>query len=208
MKKYILIIVTLFIVGCNANKQIQLTQMNDNKIELLFSDYGNGISQVAFFIKKKVKLKNPYFGTAKMKIYYFLDGKQISDTYAYPMEYWKDGHLYRVGSGKGENLHEIELSPLREKEIIYEIFSSIEPFEFTGKYKSLEQYIPLAKHPIYKNEWTGKKEEDKGAFIYEESFSEFKRKNPELAESLIKGDTIELEVLSPIEAKYRYDAQW
>ena len=77
-----------------------------------------------------------------------------------------------------------------------------------GIYKSLEQYIPLAKHPIKKRDLTGETYEDTIVLVYNESFSEFKRKNPELVETLTKGDTIELEVLSPEKAKYRYNAGW
>ena len=207
MKKYILIIVALFIMGCNTNKQIQLTQLNDNKIEFFFTKYSN--QGVSFYLKKKIILKNPYFYPAKMKMYYFLEGKQIDNAYAYPMEYWKNGKLYRVGSGEGQNLYEIKLWPLREKKIIYEtaVFS-IDSISFTGMYKNLEEYISLAKHPLEENEETGEMYENKRVLIYEESFSEFKKKNPELAEFLTKGDTIELEVLSPVKAKYRYDAQW
>ena len=205
MKKYILIIVTLFIVSCNTNKKIQLTQLNDKKVEIFFYDYGD-TQKCSIYLRKKVRLKNPYFWFVKMKIHYIVDGKLIDDIYAYPMEYWKDGHLYKVGTG--ENLYKIEVQPLSERGIIYKRFIPIEPFGFKGIYKSLEQYIPLAKHPLEENGETGEKYENKRVLIYEEPFSEFKRKNPELAESLIKGDTIELEVLSPIKAKYRYDAEW
>ena len=194
------------IIGCNTGKKVQLVELKNNTIEINFIKYSD--MKVSFYMSKKVKLKNPYFWFAKMKMHYFVNGEQLDDTDAYPMEYWKDGHLYKVGSGKGENLYEINLWPLREKEIIFQIYSSIEPFELKGIYKSLEQYIPLAKHPLEENGLTGEKYENKRVLRYEESFSDFKRKNPELAEFLTKGDTIELEVLSPIKAKYRYDAQW
>ena len=193
----------LFIViGCNANKQIQLTH-SDKEVELFFSDYGKGIKQVSISLKRKVVFKNPYFWFAKVKLNYFVDGEQIDDILFLPMQYNEKGEWYIIGD-KGE----IKISPLGKREAIYEVRNPVYDLKFTGIYKNLEQYISLSKHPIYKNKWTGKMEEDRGAFIYEESFSEFKLKNPELAEFLTKGDTIELEVLSPIKAKYRYDAQW
>ena len=194
------------IIGCNTGKKVQLVELKNNTIEINFIKYSD--MKVSFYMSKKVKLKNPYFWFAKMKMHYFVDGEQIDDVYAYPMEYWKDGKLYRVGSGKGENLYEIKLWPLREKEIIFQIYSSVQPFEFKGIYKSLEQYIPVAKHPLEENWETGEKYEDTTVLIYEEPFSEFKKKNPALADSLTKNSSFELEVLSPIKAKYRYDAQW
>ena len=197
----------LFIViGCNTGKKVQLVELKNNTIEINFIKYSD--MKVSFYMNKKVKLKNPYFWFAKVKLNYFVDGEQIDDKYAFSLDYGKDGKLYFVGSDKGEVWGEIKLRPLSKREIIYERYIPIEPFEFKGIYKSLEQYIPLAKHPLEENGLTGEKYENKRVLRYEESFSEFKRKNPELAESLIKGDTIELEVLSPIKAKYRYDAKW
>ena len=194
------------IIGCNTGKKVQLVELKNNTIEINFIKYSD--MKVSFYMSKKVKLKNPYFWFAKMKMHYFVDGEQIDDKYAFSLNYGKDGKLYFVGSDKGEVWGEIKLRPLSKREIIYERYIPIEPFEFKGIYKSLEQYIPLAKHPLEENGLTGEKYENKRVLRYEESFSDFKRKNPELAESLIKGDTIELEVLSPIKAKYRYDAQW
>ena len=155
-----------------------------------------------------MKLKNPYFSTAKVKLNYFVQGEQIDETDAYALDYDRYGALSFIGSDKGEVWGEIKISPLGEREIIYERYIPIEPFKFVGIYKSLEQYIPLAKHPIRKNELTGETYEDTIVLVYNESFSEFKRKNPGLVETLTKGDTIELEVLSPEKAKYRYNAGW
>lgn len=155
-----------------------------------------------------MKLKNPYFSTAKVKLNYFVQGEQIDDIYACALDYDRYGNLSLIGSDKGEVWGEIKISPLGEREIIYERYIPIEPFEFVGIYKSLEQYIPLAKHPIKKSDLTGETYEDTIVLVYNESFSEFKRKNPELVEALTKGDTIELEVLSPEKAKYRYNAGW
>ena len=155
-----------------------------------------------------MKLKNPYFSTAKVKLNYFVQGEQIDDIYACALDYDRYGNLSLIGSDKGEVWGEIKISPLGEREIIYERYIAIEPFEFVGIYKSLEQYIPLAKHPIKKSDLTGETYEDTIVLVYNESFSEFKRKNPELVETLTKGDTIELEILSPEKAKYRYNAGW
>ena len=205
MKKITIIIMLLFIVGCSVKKKIQLMQLDDNRIELFFTHYSE--IDVRFHLRKKVRLKNPYFWFAKVKLNYFVDREEMSDEYAYPMEYSKDGQLYKIGLGK--DLYKVKIRPLGEREIIYEtaVFS-IDSISFTGIYKNLGQYISLAKHPLEENGETGEKYENKRVLIYEESFSDFKRKNPELAEFLTKGDTIELEVLSPIKAKYRYDAQW
>ena len=68
MKKYILIIVALFIMGCNTNKQIQLTQLEDKKVEIFFIDYGD-TQQCSIYLRKKIKLKNPYHWFTKMKMY-------------------------------------------------------------------------------------------------------------------------------------------
>ena len=166
---------------------------------------------VLLFIRnfqKKLKLKNPYFSTAKVKLNYFVQGEQIDETDAYALDYDRYGNLSFIGSDKGEVWGEIKISPLGEREIIYERYIPIEPFKFVGIYKSLEQYIPLAKHPIKKSDLTGETYEDTIVLVYNESFSEFKRKNPELVETLTKGDTIELEILSPEKAKYRYNAGW
>ncbi|WP_203969948.1 hypothetical protein [Capnocytophaga stomatis] len=55
----------------------------------------------------------------------------------------------------------------------------------------------------------GDVQSDKNVLIYdEEPFSEFKRKNPELLEFLTKGDSIELEVVSPVKQKYKFKAEW
>ena len=205
MKKYILIIVALFIMGCNTNKQIQLTQLEDKKVEIFFIDYGD-TQQCSIYLRKKIKLKNPYLWFTKMKMYYFVGGEKIDESYA--MEYGKDGKLYVVGSEKVKTLYEIRFFPLCEREFIYKINLFKDPFEFIGMYKNLKQYIPLAKHPLEENWKTGEKYEDTTVLIYEEPFSEFKKKNPALADSLTKNSSFELEVLSPIKAKYRYDAEW
>ena len=202
-----MITILFIVIGCNANKQIQLTQLEDKKVEIFFIDYGD-TQQCSIYLRKKVKVKNPYFWFAKLKIYYFVDGEQIDDKYACPMDYEEDGNLYFVGSDKGEVWGEVKIRPLDEREMIFQIFHFFEPFEFKGIYKSLEQYIPLAKHPLNENGETGEKNEDAMTLVYRESFSEFKRKNPALVDSLTKNNTFELEVLSPIKAKYRYDAQW
>ena len=206
MKKYVYIIVILFVLGCNTNKKVQLIPLNNENVEINFIEYNE--KKVSLYFQKKLKLKTPYFSTAKVKLNYFVQGEQIDDIYACALDYDRYGNLSLIGSDKGEVWGEIKISPLGEREIIYERYIPIEPFEFVGIYKSLEQYIPLAKHPIKKSDLTGETYEDTIVLVYNESFSEFKRKNPELVETLTKGDTIELEILRPEKAKYRYNAGW
>ena len=206
MNKCVFIVAMLFIIGCNTSKKIQIVELSNNVIEVNFIKYSD--KKVSLYLNKKIKLRNPYFSTAKVKLNYFVQGEQIDDIYACALDYDRYGNLSLIGSDKGEVWGEIKISPLGEREIIYERYIPIEPFEFVGIYKSLEQYIPLAKHPIKKSDLTGETYEDTIVLVYNESFSEFKRKNPELVETLTKGDTIELEVLSPEKAKYRYNAGW
>ena len=182
MKKYIYIIVILFVVGCNTSKKVQLIPLNNENVEINFIEYNE--KRVSLYLQKKMKLKNSYFSTAKVKLNYFVQGEQIDETDAYALDYDRYGNLSFIGSDKGEVWGEIKISPLREREIIYERYIPIEPFEFVGIYKSLEQYISLAKHPIRKSGLTGESFEDTSVLVYKESFSEFKLKNPELVETL------------------------
>ncbi|MFK8303735.1 hypothetical protein ACI75Y_12620 [Capnocytophaga stomatis] len=143
-----------------------------------------------------------------MKINYFHNGEQIDEIFARPMDYGKDGNLYIIGSEKGEELYEINLYPLSEREIIFEYRTIIRPLKYEGIYKGLEQYLLLGNPFRYEEGLTGEIVEDKNSLIYEEPFSEFKRKNPELLEFLTKGDSIELEVISPVKQKYKFKAEW
>ena len=206
MNKCVFIVAMLFIIGCNTSKKIQIVELSNNVIEVNFIKYSD--KKVSLYLNKKIKLRNPYFSSAKVKLNYFVQGEQIDDIYACALDYDRYGNLSLIGSDKGEVWGEIKISPLGEREIIYERYIPIEPFEFVGIYKSLEQYIPLAKHPIKKSDLTGETYEDTIVLVYKELLSEFKRKNPKLVETLTKGDTIELEVLSPEKAKYRYNAGW
>ena len=206
MNKCVFIVAMLFIIGCNTSKKIQIVELSNNVIEVNFIKYSD--KKVSLYLNKKIKLRNPYFSSAKVKLNYFVQGEQIDDIYACALDYDRYGNLSFIGSDKGEVWGEIKISPLGEREIIYERYIPIEPFEFVGIYKSLEQYIPLAKHPIRKSDLTGETYEDTIVLVYKELLSEFKRKNPELVETLTKGDTIELEILSPEKEKYRYNAEW
>lgn len=206
MNKCVFIVAMLFIIGCNTSKKIQIVELSNNVIEVNFIKYSD--KKVSLYLNKKIKLRNPYFSSAKVKLNYFVQGEQIDDIYACALDYDRYGNLSLIGSDKGEVWGEIKISPLGEREIIYERYIPIEPFEFVGIYKSLEQYIPLAKHPIRKSDLTGETYEDTIVLVYKELLSEFKRKNPELVETLTKGDTIELEILSPEKEKYRYNAEW
>ncbi|GIJ97890.1 hypothetical protein CAPN001_24590 [Capnocytophaga stomatis] len=207
MKKYILIIVTLFLVGCSTNKQVQFTQGENKNVELFFVNYGY-VQKMSIYLRRQIKLKNLNIRFATMKINYFHDREQVNEVYARSMSYGKDGNLYIIGSGKGEELHQINVYPLSEREIIFERRFYIDYFKFEGIYKNLEQYLSLAIHPLEKHEVTGEMVENEIVCIYEEPFSEFKRKNPELLEFLTKGDSIELEVVSPIKQKYKFKAEW
>lgn len=206
MNKCVFIVAMLFIIGCNTSKKIQIVEWSNNVIEVNFIKYSD--KKVSLYLNKKIKLRNPYFSSAKVKLNYFVQGEQIDDIYACALDYDRYGNLSLIGSDKGEVWGEIKISPLGEREIIYERYIPIEPFEFVGIYKSLEQYIPLAKHPIRKSDLTGETYEDTIVLVYKELLSEFKRKNPGLVETLTKGDTIELEILSPEKEKYRYNAEW
>lgn len=130
MKKYILIIVILFLVGCSTNKHIQFTQGNNKSVEIFYIDYGD-VQQCNIALRKKIKLKNPYIRFATMKINYFHNREQVAEIYARPMDYYnKDGKLYVLGSGKGEELYEINLYPLSEREIIFEFNTFINQLEY------------------------------------------------------------------------------
>ncbi|MFK8303733.1 hypothetical protein ACI75Y_12610 [Capnocytophaga stomatis] len=208
MKKYILIVVTLFLMGCSTNKQVQFIQGSNENVRVDFYNYTN-IRQCNIVLRKKIKLKNPYVRFATVKINYFHNGEQVDEIYARPMDYYdKDGKLYVLGSGKGEELYEINIYPLSEREIIFEKRFFLDPFKIEGVYESLEKYLSLAVHPLEKNVLTGEMIEDDMVCTYQEPFSEFKRKNPELLEFLTKGDSIELEVISPVKQKYKFKAEW
>ena len=158
MNKCVFIVAMLFIIGCNTSKKIQIVEWSNNVIEVNFIKYSD--KKVSLYLNKKIKLRNPYFSSAKVKLNYFVQGEQIDDIYACALDYDRYGNLSLIGSDKGEVWGEIKISPLGEREIIYERYVPIEPFKFVGIYKSLEQYIPLAKHPIKKNELTGETYED------------------------------------------------
>ncbi|ATA90314.1 hypothetical protein ACI75Y_12935 [Capnocytophaga stomatis] len=206
MKKYILIVVTLFLIGCSTGKQIWLSQSGNESVKILYSNYS--FQQMSIYLRKKIKFKNPNIRFANVKLNYFIEGEQIDGMYAYPMDYGKDGNLYRIGSAKGEKLYEINILPLSEREIIYELYIPMDYLKFEGIYKSLEHYLSLGKPIVYEDGLTGEKYKSSNSFIYEEPFSEFKRKNPELLEFLTKGDSIELEVISPVKQKYKFKAEW
>ncbi|ATA90319.1 hypothetical protein CAPN001_24610 [Capnocytophaga stomatis] len=207
MKKYILTIVTLFLIGCSAGKHVQLIQEGNENVEIVFYGYKN-IQNASIYLRKKINLKNQYIRFADVRINYFIEREKVSDIYASPMDYGDDGNLYIIGSGKGEEFYKINISPFRERRVIYEINMYMRNFKFEGIYRGLEQYIPLGKHPLEKNELTGETYENKRVLSYQEPFSEFKRKNPELLEFLTKGDSIELEVISPVKQKYKFKAEW
>jgi len=203
-----MITMLFIIIGCNTGKKVQLKQLEDKKVEIFFYDYGS-VQQCSIYLRKKIRLKNPYFWFAKMRMYYSVDRDIIEDIRSYPMDYGEDGNLYFIAT-EGVELWggEIEIRPLSEREIIYEINLFKDFFQFTGIYKSLEQYVPLAKHPLNENWKTGEMYEDTTTLTYKETFSEFKRKNPALVDSLTKSSSFKLEVLSPVKARYRYDAKW
>ncbi len=104
----------------------------------------------------------------------------------------------------------IRLRPLSKKEIIYQIseINTEDSIYLTSYSESLNQYVSRARPFEQKNKHTKEVYKDNNTLIYEEPFSEFKRKNPELLEFLTKGDSIELEVLSPVKQKYKFKAEW
>ncbi|WP_264857535.1 hypothetical protein, partial [Capnocytophaga catalasegens] len=185
---------------------IQFTQGDNKNVKVFYTDYGD-VQQMSIHLRKQIKLKNPYMRFANTKINYFVEGEQVAEKDAYPMEYGKDGKLYVIGSS-WEDVYQVKIFPLSEREIIFERQVYIDPFKFEGIYKSLEQYLSLGKPFVYEDGLTGEKYESSKSIIYEEPFSEFKRKNPELLEFLTKGDSIELEVISPVKQKYKFKAEW
>ena len=58
MKKYVYIIVILFVLGCNTNKKVQLISLNNENVEINFIEYNE--KKVSLYFQKKLKLKNPY----------------------------------------------------------------------------------------------------------------------------------------------------
>ena len=51
-----MITILFIVIGCNTNKQIQLTQLEDKKVEIFFIDYGD-TQQCSIYLRKKNKVK-------------------------------------------------------------------------------------------------------------------------------------------------------
>lgn len=191
MKRNILIILCFFLASCNTSKCIYLIQKEDGKqlVEFFFYNYKEGEGKIV--LRKKIILKNPYWSFTDVKINYFKNGEKVFGSEAYPTEFY--GREYRKIKNDGE-LHKIKLSPMSDKEIIYTLNKEF----YTNEDKFFSSYFDRSNVIDTLLETR----------CYQEPFSEFKRKNPELLEFLTKGDSIELEVISPVKQKYKLKAEW
>ncbi|WP_157909262.1 hypothetical protein [Capnocytophaga stomatis] len=206
MKEMFYFFITLFLMSCSVGKQIALIQKSDDTpIRITISDYSSQ-KKITIVLRKKLVLKNVSTRHLRTNIGYFVYNNTDFELLTARLVELNEKYN-RFITLKSRN--EISLSPLSNKEVIYEIWKHIEKFDSGGiVYKSLKQYLTLGKHPIRENGLTGEKYEDTMVLYYEEPFSEFKRKNPELLEFLTKGDSIELEVISPVKQKYKFKAEW
>ncbi|GIM50583.1 hypothetical protein ACI75Y_12965 [Capnocytophaga stomatis] len=209
MKKFMYVVIIFLSISCNINKRVQLTQEKNDTISVVkIAFYKNTDSSKSgtIYLRKIFHIKNPYFVFSNIKINYWENKEYILS--AFPTEYDKKHKEYRQFMNNGV-LHQIKINPLSNKQITYNVWKDIDTLDFTDiKQNNLKQYFVLGKHPLVKNGLTGETFEDKNVVIYEEPFSEFKRKNPELLEFLTKGDSIELEVISPVKQKYKFKAEW
>ncbi|GIZ16631.1 hypothetical protein [Capnocytophaga catalasegens] len=203
------IVIGILFTSCyNPNKHINIRQEKclDSLVYISFSKKENEIKSGVIAFKNKFILKNPHLKQVDIDFYYFRNGDIISfPNGAYFIKRKKSNYYNKI-----RKTNRIELSFLGNKDIYYFVWNEIDTLDFTNKYyKSLEQYKNLVKptnmssvmpdspNPINENILT-----------YEEPFSEFKRKNPELLEFLTKSDSIELEVISPVKQKYKFKAKW
>ncbi|MFK8271810.1 hypothetical protein ACI76C_12095 [Capnocytophaga stomatis] len=209
MKKYISIIILslLMTIGCTTNKCIQLKQEEcDNCfVEITFFKKKDTIIGGNIILMKKINIKNTQVKGAEIKINYF-HNKVLNDI-SVPLFFDEKLKKYQI-FGEKDQLHTIFLYPFENKKIFYQLWVDIDTINFFGSHKSLKKYVSLAK-PMSWQVSNGDVQSDKNVLIYdEEPFSEFKRKNPELLEFLTKGDSIELEVVSPVKQKYKFKAEW
>ena len=51
MKKYVYIIVILFVLGCNTSKKVQLIPLNNENVEINFIEYNE--KKVSLYFQKK-----------------------------------------------------------------------------------------------------------------------------------------------------------
>lgn len=51
MKKYVYIIVILFVLACNTNKKVQLIPLNNENVEINFIEYNE--KKVSLYFQKK-----------------------------------------------------------------------------------------------------------------------------------------------------------
>ncbi|MFK8303801.1 hypothetical protein ACI75Y_12975 [Capnocytophaga stomatis] len=189
--KEIIVVLFLLLVSCSSSKHINLIQKKDSKqlVEFFFYNYKEGEGKIV--LRKEIILKNPYWSFADVKINYFKNEQKVFGSEAYPTEFYKKE--YRKIKNDGE-LHKIKLLPRGDKEIIYTLSKEF----YVNESKVLSFYANMSNviDTLLKTR------------SYQEPFSEFKRKNPELLEFLTKGDSIELEVISPVKQKYKFKAEW
>ncbi|GIM50589.1 hypothetical protein ACI75Y_12910 [Capnocytophaga stomatis] len=208
MKKSIFVIILfLIIIGCSTNKNFQLKQEECNNcfVEITFFKKKDTIIGGNIILMKKINVKNAQIKNAQIKINYF-HNKVLNDI-SVPLFFDEKLKRYQM-FGQDDQLHTIFLHPFENKNFFYQLWVDIDTIDFFGNHKSLKRYASLAK-PMSWQISNGYTQSDKNVLIYDqEPFSEFKRKNPELLEFLTKGDSIELEVISPVKQKYKFKAEW
>ncbi|GIZ16630.1 hypothetical protein [Capnocytophaga catalasegens] len=209
MKKIIILLIVLFFVGCyNINKNIEIRQPHcfDCNMIVSFNITKKGIEQGGLGITNRLIIKNPTLNIVDINFYYFRNGDSLTFPSTATLITITDEDYFK----KTGKRNRIRLYPLSEKEVIYQIskFNINDSISLTFHSESLNQYISKASPFIQENKYTKEIYKNDNTLTYEEPFSEFKRKNPELLEFLTKGDSIELEVISPVKQKYKFKAQW
>ncbi|GIZ16629.1 hypothetical protein [Capnocytophaga catalasegens] len=202
MKKFFILISIIFLNGCyNVNKHIKIEQENCPQSPIYITFFTKKNAGVVY-LKNKIKIKNPSLQFVYIDFSYLKKGEIETNTAATLLNFDK-----KFFNETGKN-NRIQLNPLSEKEVEYYLWIDIDTLDFVNKHKNLNHYFSLAQPSI--NIVGGKSLENKNTLEYHEKepFSEFKRKNPELLEFLTKGDSIELEVISPVKQKYKFKAEW
>ncbi|GIJ97882.1 hypothetical protein CAPN001_24510 [Capnocytophaga stomatis] len=211
MKKislYFIVVLLFCFVNCSTNRKIEIKQKYsfEDSVDITFFKKKGVISDGTIIIKNSIVLKNPSLNFFEINFHYFRKGDTISLPNQATLKTMTDEKYFK----KTGKRNRIKLNPLEERKIDYFVWNDIDSLDFTNKYyKSLEQYKDLVKPTDMSSVMPDSPNPvDKNILSYEEPFSEFKRKNPELLEFLTKGDSIELEVISPVKQKYKFKAEW
>ncbi|ATA90311.1 hypothetical protein [Capnocytophaga stomatis] len=202
MKKKLFYIINIIVfISCNSPKNISFEQKEclNCKVKIFISL--DNVLNSSVVLQKKIIIINPNWKYSEVKINYYKDKELFSSIDTYPLYFDEQIQKNRTFEHK-KGLHIIGLNPKETKGIYYNLW------ERNINSEMLKHYIPLGKYLVIEDNLMKKTYEDKNSLIYEEPFSEFKRKNPELLEFLTKGDSIELEVISPVKQKYKFKAEW